>query len=121
MNNQSRSQTKPESSPLWMKKWPTRRPAVLLMTQPRPQASSPSSDPLPGQLGAGGSVSGAVADIEIAADGDESNLAVGAGSEGDVSLLDLVEEVLVPDVHLDDPPTCQTARNIARRLTFPRA
>ena len=59
---------------------------------------------LPGELGASRSVSGTVADIEVAADGDKGDLAMGAWSEGDVRFLDLVDYFVFPDVHLDDPP-----------------
>jgi Sulfatase len=45
LKNHSGSQTKPDSSPLWKKMWPTRRPAVPSMTQPRPLRWSPSSTP----------------------------------------------------------------------------
>ncbi len=41
----SRSATKPELSPLWMKMWPMRRPAVPKAAQPRPLAGLPSSKP----------------------------------------------------------------------------
>src|ERR1700722_1993319 len=58
----------------------------------------------PRELRAGGAVAGAVADIEEALQRAEGDLAVGRAFEGQMRLLDEIEEVVVPDIHLDDAP-----------------
>ena len=59
----------------------------------------------PGELGAGRSVTRAVANVEEAGEGSKDDLAIRAALERDVRLLDKVEEVIAPSVHLDDAPT----------------
>ena len=45
-----------------------------------------------------------VADIEEALQRAEGDLAVGRAFEGQMRLLDEIEEVVIPDIHLDDAP-----------------
>src|SRR6185369_9000747 len=59
---------------------------------------------LPGELCAGRSVSNAVTNIKIAAERDKGDLAIGTGPEGDVRFPALIKVIIVPDIHLDDPP-----------------
>src|SRR5579871_5184199 len=61
-------------------------------------------EPLPGELGAGRAVLGAVSDIEPPLYGAEDEAAVIAAFEDDVGRLDQVEVIVVPHVHLDNAP-----------------
>jgi hypothetical protein len=74
----------------------------------------------PGELGAGRSVARAVANIEEAFEGTEGDLAVRAALEADVGLLDKVEEVIIPGIHLDDPPTASEGFGEGRDLGHQR-
>src|SRR5271168_3705594 len=58
----------------------------------------------PGELGAGGAVASSVADVEPSLDRAEDKTAVVVPFESDVGGLDQVEVVIVPEVHLFDPP-----------------
>ena len=53
---------------------------------------------LPGELRAGRTFAGAVADIEIAIEGAEGDLAVCTATQGNVGFLDKIEEVIVPGI-----------------------
>src|SRR5215212_5066835 len=59
---------------------------------------------LPGELGTGRPVARAVAHIEKALERSEDDLAARRSREGEVRLLDEVEDIVVPGVHLDDAP-----------------
>src|SRR4051794_32927711 len=59
--------------------------------------------PLPGELGAGRTVSCAVADVQEVQRA-EGNFPVGHTLEGEMRLLDKIEEVAVPVAHFDDTP-----------------
>ena len=71
--------------------------------------------PLPRELRQGRTVAGAVANIEEALQRTEGNLA-GPTLKGEMCLFDEIEEVIVPDIHLDDAPA--TGNALARAATF---
>ena len=60
--------------------------------------------PFPRELREGRTVAGAVANIEEALQRTEGNLAVRPALKGEMCLFDEIEEVIVPDIHLDDAP-----------------
>ena len=58
----------------------------------------------PREFRAGRAVSRAVADIEEALQRAEGDLAVRRAFERQMRLFDEIEEIVVPDIHLDDAP-----------------
>ena len=58
--------------------------------------------PVARQRRAGRPVAGAVGHVREALKSGQDNFAIGLAAEGEMRFLDEVEEVVVPDVHLDD-------------------
>ena len=60
--------------------------------------------PFPGELRTGRTIARAVTDVELARQRAEGDLFSGRVSERQMRLRDEIEEVAVPDIHLDDAP-----------------
>lgn len=71
---------------------------------PRPHAGSFSSCPSR-ELRAGRAVARTAANIEETLEGAEGDFTVRSALKAEMRLIDEVEEVVVPGVHLDDAPT----------------
>src|SRR5262249_4948741 len=69
---------------------------------------------LPGEFGAGRSVSGAIAYVEQTPKSSDGDFTIGGAFEGDVGFLGIDE--VIPQIGLDDPPAAGKGFGEARRL-----